>query len=72
MFSSKNERYALLIAAVLFAISAMGHIWRLLGQVPVTFNGDPVPLWYSAFGALAALAMAVWMGMILKSRRPIV
>jgi hypothetical protein len=72
MFSSRNERLALLVAAVLFALSAIGHVWRILGNVPVTFGGDAVPIWYSVFAGIAALAMAVWMGMILKSRRPIV
>jgi hypothetical protein len=72
MFSSRNERYALLVAAILFALSAIGHIWRLLGHVPATFNNEPVPMWYSILAGIAALAMAVWMGMILKNRRPIV
>ena len=70
--SAKNERIALLVAAVLFALSAIGHIWRILGNVPVTFNGDPIPLWYSVFAGIVALAMAFWMGLILKSRRPII
>jgi hypothetical protein len=72
MFSSKNERLALMVAAILFAISAIGHIWRILGNVPATFNGEIVPIWYSVFAGIAALAMAVWMGIILKNRRPII
>jgi len=71
MFSTKNERSALLVSLVIFAIAGLMQLYRGFAQIPVTFNGHAVPTWPSLLVGVLLLAMAFWMGVLLKHRRPI-
>lgn len=55
------------LAAVLFALVAIGHLARLLWHVPVTIGRYDVPLWFSVLGVLVPSALA-WP--LSRERRP--
>jgi hypothetical protein len=72
MLSTKNERLALLISTVIFSVFAIAQLWRAFANIPVEFGGQVVPVWVSLLAGLVSLAMAFWMGVLLKQRRPLI
>lgn len=72
MFSSKNERLALMFATAIFAILGVVQFWRAIAQVPVTLGDQTIPTWVSFIIGLAALTMAFWLGKILRDHRPMI
>jgi hypothetical protein len=73
MFGNKsNERLGLLVSMIIFGLIGLVQLWRALAGVSVEFGGHSIPLWFSALIGLAALAMACWMGAILRRNRPII
>jgi len=72
LFGNKsNERLGLLVSMIIFGFIALVQLWRALAGVSVQFGGQSIPVWLSAVIGLAALAMACWMGAILRRNRPI-
>jgi hypothetical protein len=72
MMSTKNERMALLVSTAIFTIVAIAQLWRAFANIPVVFNGQPIPVWTSLLVGLLSAAMALWTGMVLKQRRPLI
>jgi hypothetical protein len=50
---------ATVLAAVLLALVALGHVLRLLFRTEVVVSGTVVPMWVSVPGILVALALAI-------------
>jgi len=48
-----------ILAAIIFALISIGHLLRLIFQVPVTVAGITMPVWASMIGALVAAVLAV-------------
>jgi len=48
------------IAAVVFAVVALGHVYRAFAGLPVQIGSFAVPVWISWAGALGAGALSVW------------
>jgi hypothetical protein len=50
------------LAAALFALIALAHVYRLATGCEVTVNGTIVPLWLSGVGLVVAglLAVMLW------------
>ncbi|MEA3000067.1 MAG: hypothetical protein QOK17_1900 [Sphingomonadales bacterium] len=50
------------LAAVIFALVAMAHIYRLVSGCEVVLSGHSIPMWVSAVAALVAggLAVMLW------------
>lgn len=71
-FSTRNERLGLLLATIIFAIVAVVQLWRGFANVSLSVGGHAIPDWVSLLAGLVALLMAVWMGTLLKNRRPLV
>lgn len=72
MFSTKNERLALLLSAVLFGLIGIAQLWRFFSQTSVTVGSTAIPTWISLVAGLVALAMAFWMGVLFRNRRPVI
>jgi hypothetical protein len=72
MISTKNERTALLVSTIIFAVVAVVQLWRAFANIPVEFNGQLVPVWTSLLIGLGSAAMACWTGLLLKRRRPLI
>ncbi len=72
MLSTRTERLGLLAATVIFALVAIGQLWRAFANVPVNFGGHLIPPWVSVAVGLVALGMAFLMGTLLRNRRPLI
>lgn len=72
LISTRFERLGLLVSTIIFALVAIAQFWRALANVPVDFGGHLIPVWASLLVGLVALAMAFWMGVLLKNRRPLI
>jgi hypothetical protein len=55
------------IAAIIFLIMAVVHIFRLVRHVPMTFGNHSIPMWVSWVGIVIPLLLA-W-GLWRESRR---
>ena len=51
-----------LVSAMVFALVAIAHLWRLVTGAEVTIDGWAVPMWMSVVGALVpgGLAVMLW------------
>jgi hypothetical protein len=48
------------VAAVVFAVVAVGHLYRAVSGLPFQFGSVAVPIWVSCAGALVAGLLSVW------------
>ena len=71
MLSTKNERTALLISTVLFALFGIAQLWRFFTDTVITFGGRTIPTWPSLLVGLVTIAMAVWLGALVRRRRTV-
>jgi type VI protein secretion system component VasF len=57
-----------IIAIMFFSIMTLVHILRLIFQWEVLVDGTPIPVWFSAIGAVLAclLAYMLWRESFLK------
>ncbi len=49
-----NVKAYAIVSSVIFAVIAMLHLVRLIGQWPVVIDGRPVPMWASVVGLVVA------------------
>jgi hypothetical protein len=56
-----SQRFGLRVAAVIFAVFALAHLWRLLTRWEVLIAGHPMPLWGSLAALVAAGALSLWL-----------
>ncbi len=54
------------VAALLFALFALGHLFRVLASAPVTVGSHTIPVWISVPLALAAALLSFWMWKLSK------
>ncbi len=52
---------AVLIAVLFLSLVALGHLLRLIFQVPVTVGTLVIPMWFSILGFLGPGALAAWL-----------
>ena len=50
----------LLVSAILFAVVAIVHLFRLVAGWPVMLGATMVPLWVSVLAVLVTGAIAIW------------
>ncbi|MGH8101212.1 MAG: hypothetical protein ACREIW_07935 [Chthoniobacterales bacterium] len=48
------------VASVLFAVFAIGHIIRLIGQIQVTVGATQIPMWVSLVALFVAGFLCIW------------
>lgn len=56
-----SQKVGLHVAALLFALFALGHLFRLVNQTQVIIGSQTIPLWISAPIALVAALLSLWM-----------
>jgi hypothetical protein len=52
---------ALRIAGAIFALFALGHLWRLVTRTEVVVGGYTLPMWPSGLFVIVALGLSLWM-----------
>jgi hypothetical protein len=48
-----------LIAAVIFAIVALLHVYRIITHFQIVLGSHTIPMWMSYFGAIIAAVLAI-------------
>ncbi len=61
-----SQRFGLRVAALLFALFALGHLLRLLSRAEVIVDTQTIPLWISAPLAVIAALLSLWMWKLSK------
>jgi len=56
-----SQRTGLRVASILFAIFAIGHLYRLIKQIPVQVGSHQIPLGLSWVALIIAAILCVWM-----------
>ena len=56
-----SQRIALRIAAILFGLVCIAHIWRLIAQTELQINGIVLPMWPSVIAAIVTAMLTLWM-----------
>jgi len=49
------------VASVVFAIFFLGHLFRLIKQLPVVIGSLHIPMWASVVGLIVAAILCIWM-----------
>ena len=62
MFSARNERLALLLSTIIFAIVGLFQFFRFFTHMAVTVGGHHIPTWPSLIIGAVLLFMAFWLG----------
>jgi hypothetical protein len=62
-----GKRPFTLIAAIIFALMAAAHAYRLIAHFRIVAGSHTVPLWLSVVGILVTVVLAV--GLLRESRR---
>jgi len=57
------------VSSVVFALVALGHVFRVIRRWPLLIAGRPLPALVSLIVALVAGAMAVWAWRLLRTHR---
>ncbi|MDE3061000.1 MAG: hypothetical protein KGJ06_08305 [Pseudomonadota bacterium] len=55
-----NQKTFSLIAGIIFALVALGHLLRLFQGWTILINGWPVPMWISWIGLIIPAILAVY------------
>ena len=64
-----KDKPFLIVSGVVFALWALGQLYRVMMQVPVQFGTVNVPIWPSIFGTVLAVALCIW-AFALAKRQP--
>lgn len=57
----KNQKLALLVAGIIFALVALLHLYRLTYHTIVFIGPYMVPIWVSLVGFIVSLFLCIWM-----------
>ena len=55
-----NDKTYLIVSGVLFGLSTIGQLIRLIFQIPVQVGTLNIPVWPSALGLIVALSLCIW------------
>jgi hypothetical protein len=56
-----SQRTGLRVASILFAIFAIGHLLRLINQIPVQVGGNQIPMGLSWVALIIAAILCIWL-----------
>ncbi|HEU0275135.1 MAG TPA: hypothetical protein VFQ83_11465 [Candidatus Udaeobacter sp.] len=55
-----SQRTGLRVASVLFGIFAIGHLLRLINQIPVQVGNNQIPMGLSWVALIIAAVLSIW------------
>jgi len=55
-----NDKTYLIVSGVIFGLITIGHLIRLIFQIPVQVGALNIPVWPSALGLIVALSLCIW------------
>jgi hypothetical protein len=65
-----SPRTGLRVASVLFGIFAIGHLIRLLNQIPVQVGTNQIPMGLSWVALIIAAILCIWFWMLSSRTAP--
>jgi hypothetical protein len=57
-----SARRGLRVAALIFGIISLGHLWRVVVHLPVQIGRCSVPLWPSLLAVVVFGLLSLWLG----------
>ena len=57
----KSQIIGLKVAATVFALVCLGHLWRIITRADVLIAGWQMPVWLNVVGMLIAGGLSLWM-----------
>lgn len=64
-----SQTLGLRVAAIIFAIFALGHLVRLIAQAEVLVAGHLVPMWVSVVALIVAGVLSLWLWRVSRASR---
>jgi hypothetical protein len=58
-----NKNIALIVSGIVFGMSSLIHLYRLIYQFDLIVAGYSIPLWVNGLGFVVALVLSLWMFM---------
>lgn len=55
------ERYALIVAGIVFALVALMHLSRLYFRYSIIVGATEIPIWVNVIGLIISAALSFWM-----------
>ena len=55
-----NDKTYLIVSGVIFGLSTIGQLIRLIFQIPVQVGSLNIPVWPSGLGLIVVLSMCIW------------
>ena len=65
-----QQRTGLRVASFLFAIFAIGHLFRLIKQIPVQVGNYHIPMGLSWVALIVAAILSIWFWRLSSARTP--
>ncbi|HSS17079.1 MAG TPA: hypothetical protein VLQ29_08860 [Candidatus Dormibacteraeota bacterium] len=56
-----SQRTGLRVASILFALFAIGHLLRLINQIPVQVGSHQIPMGLSWVALVIAAVLCIWL-----------
>jgi hypothetical protein len=56
-----SQRTGLRVASILFALFAIGHLLRLINQIPVQVGSHQIPMGVSWVALVIAAVLCIWL-----------
>lgn len=56
-----SQRTGLRVASILFALFAIGHLLRLINQIPVQVGSHQIPMGVSWVALVIAAGLCIWL-----------
>jgi hypothetical protein len=56
-----SQRTGLRVASILFALFAIGHLLRLIDQIPVQVGSHHIPMGVSWVALVIAVVLCIWL-----------
>jgi hypothetical protein len=63
-----SQRTGLRVASILFALFAIGHLLRLINQIPVQVGSHQIPMGVSWVALIVAAILCIWMWRLTSSK----
>ena len=57
----KSQIVGLRVAAIIFSLAFLMHLWRLMTHFSLIIGGTMMPFWASWIGLIVAGGLALWM-----------
>jgi hypothetical protein len=62
------QKTGLRVASILFAIFAIGHLFRMINQIPVQVGSHQIPMGVSWVALIIAAILCIWLWRLSSAR----